>query len=91
MGVLTGLIVAIVAMFSYAKIVGSGTAEAKSTIAASSDRELTCAIIKEQSKLLSEVLRRRYTVVGYNYYYNHIILITTADLPPVLPIATTGS
>ena len=70
LGVLTGLIVA---MFSYAKIVGSGTAEAKSTIAASSDRELTCAIIKEQSKLLSEVLRRRYTVVGYNYYYNHII------------------
>ena len=52
LGVLTGLVVALVAIYSYSKIVATGHDDADG-------ESLMAAIIKEQSKLLSEALRRR--------------------------------
>ena len=94
LGVLTGLVVTLVAIYSYSKIVATGHIRRDDT----DGESLTAAIIKEQSKLLSGALRRR--------RYNLSIIIIIADaiidevkfftaidhrlLAPVLAIAIEG-
>jgi len=62
LGILTGLVVALLAIYSYSRLTAGGAE-------AASEDTLTATIIKEQAKLLSQALRRRrylVVVVGDN-------------------------
>jgi len=79
LGILTGLMVALLAIYSYSRITAGGAE------AASKDT-LTATIIKEQPKLLGQALRRRryLVVVIIQLQFNFITAAGVLDLPPSL-------